>query len=192
MRKVLVIGSGGSGKSTVAAQLGELLELEVNHLDKFYWNPGWVETAPDEWIKTVTELVNRDSWIIDGNYSGTLELRLRQCDTIVFLDLPRFLCLWRIVKRFFVYRDGTRPDMAEGCREDLSFEFVSWVWNYPNRSRPKVIRLLQQYAAGKQIFRLRSRNEVKQFLANVKASQTNQCEKGRGCNGNRDVSANSG
>jgi adenylate kinase family enzyme len=91
MRRVLVIGSGGSGKSTVAAQLGELLELEVNHLDKFYWNPGWVETAPDEWIKTVTELVNRDSWIIDGNYSGTLELRLRQCDTIVFLDLPRFL-----------------------------------------------------------------------------------------------------
>ena len=169
MRRVLVIGSGGSGKSTVAAQLGELLDVEVNHLDKFYWNPGWVETEPDEWLKTVTELVNRDSWIIDGNYSGTLELRLRKCDTIVFLDLPRFVCLWRIVKRFFAYRDGSRPDMAEGCREHLNFEFVSWIWNYPNRSRPKVVRLLQEYAAGKQIFWLRSGNEVKRFLSKFKS-----------------------
>jgi len=165
MRRVLVIGSGGSGKSTVAARLGELLELEVNHLDKFYWRAGWVEPAQDEWIKTVTELMDKDSWVMDGNYSGTLELRLRKCDTIVFLDLPRVLCLWRIVKRFFVYRDGTRPDMAEGCREHLNFEFVSWVWNYPNRSRPKVVRLLQEYAADKQIFWLRSRNEVKKFLS---------------------------
>ena len=118
MRRVLVIGSGGSGKSTVAARLGELLELEVNHLDKFYWRAGWVEPARDEWIKTVTELMDKDSWVMDGNYSGTLELRLRKCDTIVFLDLPRVLCLWRIVKRFLIYRNGNRPDVAEGCPEN--------------------------------------------------------------------------
>jgi len=165
MRRVLVIGSGGSGKSTVAARLGELLELEVNHLDKFYWRAGWVEPAPDEWIKTVTELMDKDSWVMDGNYSGTLELRLRKCDTIVFLDLPRVLCLWRIVKRFLLYRNGNRPDVAEGCPEKLNFEFVSWVWNYPRRSRPKVIKLLREHAGEKQIFRLRSRNEVKKFLA---------------------------
>jgi adenylate kinase family enzyme len=167
MQRVLVIGSGGSGKSTVAAQLGELTGLEVNHLDKFYWSPGWVKPAPDEWIKTVTELVARDSWIIDGNYSGTLELRMRQCDAIVFLDLPRVLCLWRIVKRFFLYRDGNRPDMAEGCRETLDLKFVSWVWNYHRRSRPKVIRLVQEYAEGRQIFWLRSRSEVKKFLSQL-------------------------
>lgn len=176
MRRVLVIGSGGSGKSTVAARLGELLELEVNHLDKFYWRSGWIEPARDEWIKTVTELIEKDSWVIDGNYSHTLELRLRKCDTIVFLDLPRVLCLWRIMKRYFLYRDGTRPDMAEGCREKFNFEFVSWVWNYPRRSRPKVIKLLREHADGKQIFWLRSRNEVKKFLAshqNAKKEQTN-------------------
>ena len=165
MQRVLVIGSGGSGKSTVAAQLGELLKLEVHHLDKFYWRAGWVEAAPEEWIKTVTELINTESWIIDGNYSGTLELRLRKCDTIVFLDMPRVLCLWRIMKRFFLYRDGTRPDMAEGCRENLNFEFVSWVWNYPRRSRPKIVKRLQAHAAEKQIIWLRSRKEVKRFLA---------------------------
>jgi len=176
MRRVLVIGSGGSGKSTVAAQLGELLELEVNHLDKFYWRAGWVEPAQDEWIKTVSELIDRDAWVIDGNYSRTLELRLRKCDTIVFLDLPRVVCLWRIVKRYFLYRDGTRPDMAEGCRENLNFQFVSWVWNYPRRSRPKVIKLLREHAGEKRIFWLRSRSEVKKFLAshqNAKKEQEN-------------------
>ena len=168
MRRVLVIGSGGSGKSTVAARLGELLELEVNHLDKFYWRSGWVEPERDEWIKTVTELIDRDSWVMDGNYSGTLELRLRKCDTIVFLDLPRVLCLWRIAKRYFLYRDGTRPDMAEGCRENLNLDFIEWVWNYPRRSRPKVVKLLQQHADGKQIFWLRSRSDVKRFLSQFK------------------------
>lgn len=165
MQRVLVIGSGGSGKSTVASQLGELLNLEVDHLDKLYWRPGWVEPENDEWIKVITDLIERDSWIIDGNYSGTLGLRLQRCDTVVFLDLPRVLCLWRIVKRFLVYRGGTRPDVAEGCPESLNFEFVSWVWNYPRRSRPKVIKRLQEHGEGKQIYRLRSRNEVRRFLS---------------------------
>src|SRR5688572_10638339 len=106
MRRILVIGSGGAGKSTVAARLGQSLGLEVFHLDKFFWRPGWVESPREEWSETVTELISRDSWIIDGNYSGTLEMRIRRCDTIVFLDLPRLLCLWRIVQRNFRYRNG--------------------------------------------------------------------------------------
>jgi adenylate kinase family enzyme len=165
MRRVLVIGSGGSGKSTVAAQLGELLNVEVNHLDKFFWKAGWVRPDPDEWSRTVTDLIERDSWVMDGNYSGTLDLRLQRCDTIVFLDLPRVLCLWRIVKRFLAYRGRTRPDVAEDCRESLNLEFVSWVWNYPRRSRPKVIKRLQEHAQGKQIFWLRTRSEVRRFLS---------------------------
>jgi adenylate kinase family enzyme len=171
MRRVLVIGSGGAGKSTVAAQLGELLELEVNHLDKFYWRPGWVKPEPDEWTRQVTELIDRDSWIIDGNYSGTLELRLRRCDTIVFLDLPRVLCLWRIVKRFFLYRNANRPDVGEGCPEKLDFEFVSWVmWDYPRRSRPKIIKLLREHAGEKEIHWLRSRNDVTRFLSQFEST----------------------
>ena len=169
MRRVLVIGSGGSGKSTVSAKLGELLNLEVNHLDKLYWRAGWLEPEADEWIKTIINLIDRDSWIIDGNYSGTLELRLQRCDTVVFLDLSRVLCMWRIVKRFFVYRGGTRPDVAEDCPESLNFEFVSWVWNYPRRSRPKVIKRLQEHAEGKQIFWLRTRSDVHRFLSQIES-----------------------
>src|SRR5947209_9630130 len=127
MRRVLVIGSGGAGKSTFARRLGKLLDLQVIHLDVNYWKPGWVETPKDEWRRKVEELAKGDAWIIDGNYSGTLDMRLAACDTVVFLDLPRTVCIRRVLKRVLTYRDGTRPDMAEGCTEKFDFEFLRWI-----------------------------------------------------------------
>jgi adenylate kinase family enzyme len=165
MKRVLIIGSGGAGKSTVAKRLGQLLDIEVKHLDRFYWRAGWVEASREDWLKTVTELISGDSWIIDGNYGGTLELRLERCDTIVFLDLPRLLCLWRIVKRRLLYWNRSRPDMAEGCREQLNLEFVKWVWNYSSTTRPKIVNLLREHSQSKQVVWLRSDAEVERFLA---------------------------
>ena len=164
MRKVLVIGSGGAGKSVFANRLGKLLNIEVLHLDKFYWSPGWIEMPKDEWLKTVEELVERDSWIMDGNYSGTLKVRLEACDTVIFLDMPRTLCLWRVLKRTFMYRNGSRPDMAEGCREKLNLEFLRWVWDYSSRTRPKIVELLKANSQTKKIIWLRSDSEVERFL----------------------------
>src|SRR5882724_2173258 len=114
MNKILIIGSGGAGKSTFAERLGQVLKIEVVHLDVLYWKPGWVETPKPEWRKTVAELVKRESWIIDGNYSGTFDIRLEACDTVIFLDVARAFCLWRVLKRWMLYRHGGRPDMAEG------------------------------------------------------------------------------
>jgi len=168
MKRVLVIGSGGSGKSTLATQLGELLDIEVKHLDKFYWQPGWTEPSKEEWLDKVKETANEDSWVMDGNYSGTLGVRMQRCDTIVFLDLPRLVCLWRITKRRLLYHKRSRPDVAEGCPEKLDWEFVSWVWNYPRTSRPKVMKLLREHAETKQIIWLRSRSEVRRFLEGIK------------------------
>ena len=165
MRKVLVIGPGGAGKSTLARRLGERLGIEVIHLDERYWRPGWVETPKDEWRRTVEELIGRDSWIMDGNYSGTLGLRFEACDTVVFLDMPRALCLWRMFKRLVTYRNGGRPDMAGGCRERFSPEFALWVWNYSRRTRPKVLKLLESDSHGQRIVRLQSQAEVEKFLA---------------------------
>ena len=164
MKKVLVIGSGGSGKSTFARRLGRGLGHEVIHLDKIYWHPGWVQTPREEWVRKVEELCGRESWVMDGNYSATLEQRMAACDTVVLLDLPRAICLWRVLKRALHYRRGGRPDMAEGCRERLSLEFLQWVWNYPARSRPKVLGLMAGFAPEKKIVRLRSRAEVERFL----------------------------
>ena len=164
MRKVLVIGSGGAGKSTFARTLGELLELEVIHLDSIYWSPGWVEMPKAEWQKAVEELLTRNAWIMDGNYSGTLDMRFEACDTLIFLDMSRLICLWRVLKRAVLYRDEPRPDMAEGCPEKLNWEFIRWVWRYPERTRPKIIALLEKSGGSKQVIWLRSRSEVKRFL----------------------------
>ena len=167
MRRILVIGSGGAGKSTLSRRLGERLGLEVLHLDAFYWLPGWVETPKDEWRRTVEGLCARESWVMDGNFSGTLDLRLTACDTVVFLDVPRAVCLWRVLKRLVMYRNTPRPDMAAGCGEKFDPKFLHWVWTYPSESRPKILARLEEFAAGKRVVRLRSDAEVEKFLAEV-------------------------
>ena len=167
MKRVLIIGSGGSGKSTLATKLGRKLELEVIHLDKFYWRTNWQEPPKHEWLSTVADLLERDSWVMDGNYSGSLARRIERCDTIVFLDLARSICLWRILKRRLRYRHGNRPDMAEGCAERFNLDFVLWVWNYSRRSRPKILKLISENKMSKQIFLLKSRKDVDDFLQTV-------------------------
>jgi adenylate kinase family enzyme len=170
MKKILVIGSGGAGKSTFARRLSEILKIEVIHLDALYWQAGWVETPKPEWKQKVAALLAQDAWIMDGNYSGTLDLRLQACDTVIFLDIAPLICLWRIGKRLMQYRHQSRPDMAEGCHEKLNVKFIEWVWNYRKRTRPKVVRLLQENAHSKQVIWLRSPAEVEIFLANLRAA----------------------
>lgn len=169
MKRVLVIGPGGSGKSTFAKRLGQVLGLEVKHLDSFYWRAGWTKPSNEDWKTKVNELISGESWIIDGNYGGTLAQRVERCDTIIFLDMPRTLCLWRVTKRRLTYRNRSRPDMAEGCSEKLDREFISWVWNYSHRSRPKVVKLLNENQARKKIVWLRSNTDVERFLKSCKS-----------------------
>ena len=174
MKRILVIGSGGSGKTTFARRLGEILDTEVVHLDTEYWRPGWVETPKDVWRRKVEELVAGDAWNIDGNYSGTLGVRLAACDTVVFLDLARTVCVWRVLKRALVFRNATRPDVAEGCPEKVNLAFLWWVWNYPSRTRPKVLQLLGENSQGKSVVRLRSRAEVEEFLSDAACSDKSE------------------
>jgi adenylate kinase family enzyme len=165
MKRVLVIGSSGAGKSTFARRLGEKTGLQVVHLDVLHWKPNWTEPSKDEWRKTVENALKADSWIMDGNYSGTMEMRIPACDTIIFLDFPRLLCVYRILKRVVMYRKGSRPDMAEGCHEKFDWTFIKWVWNYPERTRPKVEALLKKVEGEKTIIRLKSPAEVEDFFA---------------------------
>ena len=166
MKKILVIGSSGAGKSTFSRRLGEKTGLPVIHLDVLYWKPNWTESGKDEWKKTVENALKGDEWIMDGNYSGTLEMRLKSCDTVIFLDFPRVLCVYRILKRVAFYWKDRRPDMAEGCHEQFDWEFTKWVWNYPTRTKPKVESLLERFTGEKKIIRLKSKRDIEKFLAN--------------------------
>lgn len=163
MKRVVVIGCGGSGKTTFSQRLGERLDIEVIHLDAIYWQAGWVRTPKDEWAARVGELLERDSWIIDGNYSGTREMRFAACDTIVFLDMPRYVCLYRVIRRFIRYRGRTRPEMAAACNEKMDWEFFEWVWSYRNERRPGILADLERFRE-KQVVILRSSREAHAFL----------------------------
>jgi adenylate kinase family enzyme len=167
VRRVLVIGSGGAGKSTLAVRIGERLGLPVVHLDALYWRPGWVPTPADEWARTVGRLAARDAWVMDGNYGGTLDARLAACDTVVFLDLPRWLCAWRVARRVLRFHGRSRPSMAPGCPERLSLEFLRWVWEYPRQRRPGVLRRLAALDAGQRAVILRSTADVDRFVARL-------------------------
>lgn len=167
MRKVLVIGSSGAGKSVLAARLARRTGLPLIHLDAIYWSPGWVKTPKEEWARTVDALLARDAWIIDGNYAGTMDRRLAACDTVVFLDLPRAVCLWRAVKRRIVYARGSRPDMTDGCDERLTWQFIQWIWQYPGKRRPGVLAKLSALRPDQRAAVLRSTAEVEAFLRTV-------------------------
>ena len=143
MRRVVVVGSGGSGKSTFSTQLGRATGLPVVHLDREFWRPGWEETPNGEWKCRVDELLAREWWIMDGNFGGTREMRMKAADTIIFLDFPRRVCLYRILKRTAKYYGKSRPDMTEGCDEHVDIKFILWVWNYKNRSRERLLAELE-------------------------------------------------
>jgi adenylate kinase family enzyme len=171
MKRVVVLGPGGAGKSTFARRLGEITELPVVHLDRLYWKPGWIETAKDEWREIVKREIAKPEWIIDGNFGGTREMRMRAADTIIFLDLPRWLCLYRIVKRRLAHIGRSRPDMGEGCIEKLDPEFIAWVWNYRRQSGQRALEELKTMN-DKAIVFLRSTGEVSAFLKDPYAYQT--------------------
>lgn len=164
MKRILVIGSSGAGKSTFSRRLHETTNLKLIHLDQLHWKPNWTEPSKEEWRKIVEKTVKGDEWIMDGNFSGTLEMRIEACDAVIFLDLPRTVCIWRILKRVAFYKKGSRPDMAEGCDERFDWEFIKWVWDYPNRTKPKVEALLKKYQNEKAIFRLESNRDVEDFF----------------------------
>lgn len=167
MKRVAIIGSGGSGKSTLAIEIGRRLELPVHHLDKLFWSPNWVERPQQEWQELQESLCSKPTWVMDGNYGGTMDVRLTACDTIIFLDMPRVLCLWRVTKRFFKYRGKVRPDMTQGCEERLTREFLLWVWNYPKDKKPEILARLETLKSTKTVRVLTSPRAVQNFLSGL-------------------------
>jgi adenylate kinase family enzyme len=164
MRRVLVIGSGGAGKTTLSLRIAQRTGLPVIHLDSLYWRPGWVPTPAEEWQRAIADLVQRPRWIMDGNYGGTLETRLAAADTVVFLDVPRLLCLRRVLERRIRHDAQSRPSLASGCPERLTAEFLWWIWTYPTRRRNGILARLEELRDRKAVAILRSGLDVERFV----------------------------
>ncbi|MGE5175585.1 MAG: hypothetical protein ACM3JJ_04345 [Hyphomicrobiales bacterium] len=163
-RRILVVGSGGAGKSWLTTRLAAITGLPAVHLDIHFWNPGWKETPEPAWSETVARLTREARWVMDGNYSGTLRARIEAADAVIFLDVPRRRCLARIFGRMIRWRGRSRPDLAPGCPEGFDLEFLRWVWDFPKRSRPAVIAEMERAPARVKRITLRSEREVGAFL----------------------------
>ena len=169
-KKIMIIGSGGSGKSTLARQLGDILALPVIHLDKEYWNPGWITTPKEQWYEKERNLVLKEEWIVDGNFGGSLEIRLEKADTVIFLDFNRFVCIRGVIKRWLTNRGKSRPDMAEGCPEKIDFKFLKWVWRFPQDSRPGIIEKISKYK-NPELILIKNRKELRQFIKEITSAE---------------------
>jgi adenylate kinase family enzyme len=169
VKRILVPGSSGAGKSTFARELGERLGIETIHLDSYYWQPNWVSTPPEEWDQKLETLLEKNSWVMDGNYPASLSLRLEYADTVIFLDRSRVKSLLRCVGRLLKYRGQSRPELAPGCNEKIDLDFLKWIWNYPRDVKPGIMETLARQA-DTEIIVLKSDNEIARYLAEQEAA----------------------
>lgn len=166
MKRVIIIGCGGAGKSTLARQLGERTGLPVVHLDKLFWKPGWEEMPKEEFDQIIRRELEKETWIMDGNFDRTLPERIKRSDTVIYLDFSRMTCLLGVLKRVVTTYGKVRPDMGEGCPERIDLEFLKWVWNFNKNKRQKNYRLLNEATHAETIV-LKNRRSVRRFLKSI-------------------------
>ena len=158
MKKVIVIGCPGSGKSTVSRELHNKTGIPLYHLDMMYWNADKTTVEKRVFLELLSAVLEKDEWIIDGNYGSTMELRMVACDTVIFLDYPLEVCLDGIKER----RGKPRSDMP-WIETEEDAEFIEFIKNYNEQQKPKVLELLKKYS-DKNIIILESREQADAFL----------------------------
>jgi len=162
MNRIVIFGPSGSGKSTLANRLGTITSLPVYHLDKIYWTKGWKERffSKEKFNYNVESIASEDKWIIDGNYRSTLDLRLEKSDTIIFLDISKWKCIWRVFKRL-----TEKPyDKEEGMKNKIDWKLLMWIWQY-NLAYFKEKAL--KYSSEKKVYIVRSRKDLKSLYTEI-------------------------
>jgi len=162
MNRISVVGISGSGKSTLANKLGKKLNLPVFHLDKYFWAVGWKKryATKIEFTDVVDGFAKQDKWIIDGNYrSANIDFRFERGDTIIFLDFPKWRCIWRVFARVF---NRKQPfDKTEGVKEKVDWALIKWIVNYKtDEMRERVMK----HADNKKVFVFRNNKEIDEFI----------------------------
>lgn len=170
VKRIMVVGiSSGVGKSTFARKLGEALDIPVYHLDALFWRPNWMQAPLEEFSEAQRQIVNQDEWIIEGNYTPTFKIRTERADTIIYLELPLHVCLYRVLKRWAMHIGKTRPDMAKGCKEKIDWAFIKFILTtyYPRKNKMAERFKMFQSADSKTVIMLRNKQEIRSYLMNL-------------------------
>jgi adenylate kinase family enzyme len=152
MRRVVILGCAGAGKTTLARTIGERLALPVVHLDTLFTLPGWERRDPESFRAELAAAIAGDAWVTEGHpdlgpvLAATLELSVPRADLVLFVHQPRWLSLWRVIRRWLTDRGQSRPDLAEGCPEQLDWPSLRWIWGFEQHIRPAAERALGAYA----------------------------------------------
>jgi len=162
MKRVIVIGSPGAGKSTFARQLRDRTGIPLVYLDMIWHRPDRTTIFREEFDRKLSDILKTDSWIIDGNYGRTLELRLRSCDTVFLLDYPLEVCLASAEARI-----GKRREDLPWTEKEFDEEFRQWIIDFPVSELPRIYKLLDQYGAEKEIHIFKTREEADQYLNRI-------------------------
>lgn len=164
MNRILIIGSPGGGKSTLTRALARKLDLPITHLDVLWWKPGWVESSLLEFRAKVAAAVAQERWIIDGNFANTFDLRMPRADTIIWIDQPLHICLWRAVWRTATHFGRTRPDLAQGCPEKYDLAFYRYIWHFKRDNHPLIAQGIAQHGPQAKLIRLRNDRAIAAFI----------------------------
>ncbi|QFU16450.1 AAA family ATPase [Microvirga thermotolerans] len=166
MRRILVIGSPGAGKTTLSRRIAEALGLPLVHLDREYWRPGWVKPAEDVWDRQAATLAERSAWVMDGEYFDSANRLIDRATAVVWLDLPPWLCLPRALRRLALNYRRERVDLAPGCPEYFNWDYVTFIrdiWTYPSRTRPGILARLDGLRPDQERIVLRTPRAVQAF-----------------------------
>lgn len=161
MKKVIVIGCPGSGKSTFSRELSKLTGIPLFYLDMIFHKPDKTIYSEEEFDEKLNQIIANDEWILDGNYARTLPLRLSLCDTVFWLDYPLDVCLAGIKER----RGKPREDMP-WFETDPDEEFIKFVKNFSTSNKPIIQKLIDE-AEGKEIHIFSSREMADDYLREI-------------------------
>ncbi|MDL2407873.1 AAA family ATPase [Rhizobium calliandrae] len=163
--RMLVMGCSGGGKSTLSQKIATRFGLTYVSIDRdVLWLPGWVQRERDEQRAIVVSKVNGERWIMDGTNPSTFDVRLPRTDFVIWVRMPRLLCIWGAVSRWIKWMGRTRPEMAPGCIEKVDWEFLRFIWTFEQNFTPRVVAGLVEHGPDVPVLQLKSRGEMRQLL----------------------------